>query len=438
MATFSVKEGKPSVWQGIALGGAHGIATGLQQLAADRLANIKAQNEQQKLSQLLSQVPPQNRADLLHMLPPEQRLSGLYALGQSFAGDNQQPKPFTLSQPETAAPEPTQFAAAQDEQRRQLGLNQPQPQQISPQQLANDSLALQGGQPTQIKLKEVLDEIQSMGLPRPNKEQRNQIEGMISQFNPEQMNAQQPQPQQPPVLPSEAPKIQPQAPKKYALEGISFAKPLTAGEKIAQQKLEIDQRDEERKIYKEVKPYLDRHADDFKLADETYRVAKRMLDTLRTNKKDWPKYSGYLPDEIQRNPAVRKYVADAQKLVGLSANAAKGTPTNFKIKLEQQKKANLSQPIQTQESILEDIIRDTQRVFNTDDIIRSVKQKNEGRFPQDLAQQVIEQVGRPDQEDQQRAQAETDPLSYPQFYQEGTQYEDDNGHIYTLKNGQWS
>lgn len=246
MATFQVKQGQPSFLQGLAIGGAQGIASGLQQLAAKRLENIQRDQEEARIAKIFSQVPPEKRGEYLALLPEKERLLGLGALAQAFR--EEQPKAAPV-------PEPTQFEAAQQAQREQLGITpqgppmEMQQQQISPQQLATDALALQAGEPTEIKLKQVLDEIKSMGLPRPNKQQRQEIEGMISNFNPQPIQG-----ALPPVLPTEAPTI-PQtppaqaAPKKYALEGVSVAKPLTATEKIAQQKLEFTQK-EKRREYK--------------------------------------------------------------------------------------------------------------------------------------------------------------------------------------------
>src|SRR5690349_2338857 len=120
MASFSIKQGQPSLLQGLAIGGAQGIASGLQSLAADRLANIRAQNEQRQLAQTLKSLNlnQQEQGDILHLLPPDQRLSALRALA-SIQPQQQEPQPSYRQAP---APEPTQFEAAQQTQREQLGL----------------------------------------------------------------------------------------------------------------------------------------------------------------------------------------------------------------------------------------------------------------------------------------------------------------------------
>ena len=41
-------------------------------------------------------------------------------------------------------------------------------------------------------------------------------------------------------------------------------------------------------------------------------------------------------------------------------------------------------------------------------------------------------------EAQERAAAEKDPLRYPHRFHEGTQWQEDDGTIYTVTNGQWA
>lgn len=180
-----------------------------------------------------------------------------------------------------------------------------------------------------------------------------------------------------------------------------------------------------------LRPFLKNQAADYTMANKVNKVAKRMLDNLRKNKEKWPTISGVIPSEelqkiIQRDPDVRNYMKDARTLAQLQTYSLKGQPTNFKLKFQQSLKPELSEPIETQEQNLLNIIEDTEDVFDTSKYIEKVKKENEGDYPGDIEQRVVEYE-----------EAKRNPLSYPEYYQEGTKYQDDDGTIYTIVNGEW-
>jgi len=141
-----------------------------------------------------------------------------------------------------------------------------------------------------------------------------------------------------------------------------------------------------------IAPFLRGQAEDFNSAQRIYNKASGMLKILKENKKDWP---GWLeskkPIDWHRNPAVRKYIADAGSLVSEIASSRKGQPTNFKIKLEQESKPELSQPYETQVALLEDLIQGSQKVFSIQKRINDIKKANNGRIPSDVRQKLIEE-----------------------------------------------
>ena len=141
-----------------------------------------------------------------------------------------------------------------------------------------------------------------------------------------------------------------------------------------------------------IAPFLRGQAEDFNSAQRIYNKASGMLKILKENKKDWP---GWLeskkPIDWHRNPHVRKYIADAGSLVSEIASSRKGQPTNFKIKLEQESKPELSQPYETQVALLEDLIQGSQKVFSIQKRINDIKKANNGRIPSDVRQKLIEE-----------------------------------------------
>jgi len=140
-----------------------------------------------------------------------------------------------------------------------------------------------------------------------------------------------------------------------------------------------------------IEPFLKGQYEDFNMSKKLYSKAKSMLDILEKNKKDWPGFiGGKLPDTFHRNPAVRKYLADANSLVTLLANSRKGQPTNAKIRFEQLAKPNLDQPYETQKALLEDVIKDTELVFDTQKNLEKIKKEHGNKFPGDIRQRIIE------------------------------------------------
>lgn len=198
-------------------------------------------------------------------------------------------------------------------------------------------------------------------------------------------------------------------------------------EKFHKENLEAQEQSE---IEKQIAPYLKEHNTDFRNSKILYKTAKRMLENIEKNKKKFPTLSALAPEElqaaIQRDPDIRDYMRDANQLVILLSNSRKGQPTNFKTKLEKAAKIDINQPIEAQITGLKHLIDDSKEVFERNKQINEIKKKHGGKYPRHIQSEIIN-----------RDAAEMDPLSYPDYYEEGTEYED-NGVIYTLKNGEWS
>ena len=89
-----------------------------------------------------------------------------------------------------------------------------------------------------------------------------------------------------------------------------------------------------------------------------------------------------------RDPDVRKFIADADKLVILLSNTRKGQPTNYKTQLEKFAKADISQPIETMEGILNDVVEDSDVSDRENEFISSSKNKETKKYPLDIAQRL--------------------------------------------------
>jgi hypothetical protein len=74
-------------------------------------------------------------------------------------------------------------------------------------------------------------------------------------------------------------------------------------------------------------------------------------------------------------------------LVTAIANTRKGVPTNYKTKLEQYAKADISQPIETQRRLLEGVVENTGESEERNNFLVSQKDKK-GNYPYDLVSRV--------------------------------------------------
>jgi|SRR5579872_46069 len=170
-------------------------------------------------------------------------------------------------------------------------------------------------------------------------------------------------------------------------------------ERLAQRKSEQEEKsalkkeEQDLKYNNSVKPFLKQKAAENHQFGQMRKIAQRMKKNLLENKSKFPgALVGNLPESgrrlLIRDPNVRKYIADADKLVILSANVRKGQPTNYKTQLERFAKADISQPIETQLGILDGVIEDADLSDQETRFISSSKDKESGRYPLDIDQRL--------------------------------------------------
>lgn len=405
----------PSAMQGALLG----LGQGLQELAANKLAAMRQANEQAQFAKTLREANFEpGVANLISALPIEQRLKALspYLQDPNFMA-NRGAQAQTAVQPvipEAVVQEPTIHAAAQQQQFRELAGQkgqQQQPQLPSSFDMAQEVRRNALGFPetfTPESVKELIKQFEGFGH-QFSPQQRANIEQQAADImqNPQKMAALQQQYDQavknnetmelrrPGYTGQAVPLQQLQQPGQPLYR--QPVKPLTEFEKATIKKADIAERAEQRAIYKEIKPLLDEQAKDFKNATQMYEVASRALNNIEKNKKKWPVISGYLPEKLHRDPDVRNYIRDLNKIVDLGSESIKGNATNYKVALKRSTKVDLTEPIESQIQGLKNILGETKRVFDTQDIINNIKNQYGGdRFPIDLAQRITNQIGRPD------------------------------------------
>ncbi len=208
--------------------------------------------------------------------------------------------------------------------------------------------------------------------------------------------------------------------KKALAEGKSTAK--TADQELKERKQNFTEQ-------QSLNSFLTKEQEDYKVNRQITRKAQEALDILRSHSKDWPgAFKGNLSEAqralLIRDPNVREYAAKIAELVILKGQARKGLPSNFKLKLEEMAKANLNQPIKTQENILESMINDASDSEKKWEFIVS-NRDDKGNYPLDLKSRSVE-----------FDMAMDNPLAHPHFFEEGTVVED-RGLRRILRNGKW-
>jgi len=170
-------------------------------------------------------------------------------------------------------------------------------------------------------------------------------------------------------------------------------------ERLAQRKSEQEEKTELKKekqnleYAKEVRPFIEKKAQENLDFSKARKLAERMKANLIKNKSKFPgALVGNLPEAGRRafirDKDIRKFIADADKLVLLLSNTRKGQPTNYKTQLERFAKADISQPVQTMEEILNDVISDADVSEEENKFIGASKNKETNRYPLDIAQRL--------------------------------------------------
>ncbi len=137
-------------------------------------------------------------------------------------------------------------------------------------------------------------------------------------------------------------------------------------------------------------PYLNKLAGAVASEKLVKHSAEKARDILLNNKDLFPTNIALrnLPTETRSNPKVRTYERYLKSIVSDMSEAIKGRPTEARIKLIEDAKASLSQPIGTQLEALEDIIERFSTAEDELQVANKIKIENGGKWPADIAFQA--------------------------------------------------
>jgi hypothetical protein len=287
------------------------------------------------------------------------------------------------------------------------------------QQQQNPMEALQQEQPMQQQQnpnQQVMDLLQSLGKGRPISE----LGGLGQLAAPQQQLPQMQQPQQ----------------QQMAQQPESQGE-LSPRERIAEYRKNAAQQQQEAKpLSAAQKKYNDSIVDASKNAEDILETAQRMLEYIGEDpSKSKLQYGAIATLKSKINPTwlgeegpgydSEDFDKDATHLINLESAKLKGVPSKFRVQLIQKEKAGVEHTPKVNKRILqryEKLASEKLRMLHADhpDIFKNDQSSSGGNNTQVTAED-----------------AENNPLEHPDFFQEGTRYEED-GVTYVLKNGDWS
>ena len=219
--------------------------------------------------------------------------------------------------------------------------------------------------------------------------------------------------------------------RKYEEDKAQNIKEFEATEKNRAENLALKKKAQGHEEFKTSNPLLKENLEEIDLSNKVIPLIDSMLENIEKNKDRFPDMSGTIPSEdlqkmIQRDPDVRRYMQDQSDLITLLSSEMEGKATNLRTNLLKAGKIDISQPIATQIAGLNKIKERARDPYKTRKMYETIKKQNKGEYPEDLAGAVAT-----------RKAAEREPLMFPDMYQEGTIYEEDD-QKYIIKDGEWA
>jgi hypothetical protein len=175
------------------------------------------------------------------------------------------------------------------------------------------------------------------------------------------------------------------------------------------------ERKEEEAFQKEIRKNFQKIDEKDKAILEAAHYAKRNLDIINQIGEKFPgSISGNMPEAIRsifiRDPLVREYDSNLQKIVALSAQGV-SRPNVFIEKIIASGKASLGQPLETQKALLNEVVLRGNEVEARKSFRESLAK--DGRYPRDIYQRMKDYDSAID-----------NPLKYPAYYKKDTVIEE--------------
>lgn len=143
-------------------------------------------------------------------------------------------------------------------------------------------------------------------------------------------------------------------------------------------------------IQKRNEPFLKEIRESKPIAQKTFDLATQMKQLLDTGKVR-SGLGGYIPNAIQ-NPETQQFIAKSNELAGLIASSGKGVPTNFKIKLAQISKPEVTQSEATKRALLDGLVKDAQKILLKDEARQQIIDEHNGKEPENIESLVKRRV----------------------------------------------
>jgi hypothetical protein len=385
--------------QGINQGLNAGLTSGLQQLA-----NQKLERMQQKAAQhsILSAFPdiPKEALSYVATLPAKEQLKILELLGNQRQQEHDQ----MMAQAQQPQIQPETNEMVQDESYAndlEKALSMPQiVQQLSPEQIQDATSQLE-----QLRQKLGANPVGVNPFPQ-------------EQTQPNQMAQ--------PVTQPKAGGIPLAALAKGSKDALAQEKQDLAREKFEFEKQQAKGKNQEKTVAEE--KLESEVTGGYETLKNLHKIAKRMMSDLDSGEIEVGPLAS-LKSKVA--PTWLKDISgefnkDSNRIVNLEAGGLRGAMSKYRVQKVEAAKPSLDQSIKVNKTILKDIIEETE------DKLERMKED----YP-DITQKVERASKKSERRREEAKAAEDNPLEYPTYYEENTQYEDDDGEKFILKNGEW-
>lgn len=220
--------------------------------------------------------------------------------------------------------------------------------------------------------------------------------------------------------------------KRPGEEAYAEAMGLKPGLRITEKQateLAKQQRSESKQEYEKAKPYIKNIRENAPLAQNLLDSLDRMQKSLESGNVQY----GFIASKSNPsflNEDTQNFLAAANDIVTIEADAAKGRPTDFKTRLIQGKKPSLEYAPKVNQNLIDVLRKKAQKQLNLERAYDEVSTKYGAKTPANLEQLIKIQA---------KKYGDMKPVSLPPIseYEEGDVIKGKDGQYHMVSNGEW-
>lgn len=190
------------------------------------------------------------------------------------------------------------------------------------------------------------------------------------------------------------------------------------------------QRSESKQEYEKAKPYIKNIRENAPLAQNLLDSLDRMQKSLDSGNVEYGLIASKFKPTATLNEDTQNFLAAANDIVTIEADASKGRPTDFKTRLIQGKKPSLEYAPKVNQNLIDVLRKKAQKQLNLERAYDEVSTKYGSKTPANLEQLIKIQA---------KKYGDMKPVSLPPIseYEEGDVIKGKDGQYHMVSNGEW-